>query len=76
MDRMMNAATVAQQLGISRRAVYDLADRGILPELRLMVVLNDAVDHFLKFHGLTQESARRATAWLSTRLEAKRDDRP
>lgn len=33
---MMNAATVAQQLGISRRAVYDLADRGILPCYRLV----------------------------------------
>lgn len=34
---MLNASTVAQQLGISRRAVYDLADRGILPCYRLGV---------------------------------------
>lgn len=32
---MMNASTVAQHLGLSRRAVYDLADRGILPCYRL-----------------------------------------
>ncbi|MEY5099605.1 MAG: Burkholderia phage Mica [Pseudomonadota bacterium] len=34
---MLPAATVAQQLGLSRRAVYDLADRGILPCYRLGV---------------------------------------